>query len=204
MILVVRPIEKDTMPKGRESGMPHSEYWEAFFDPACILSRLGCDGSRHDVAEFGCGYGTFAIPAARVVLGSVFSFDIEPEMVVHTKDRAKAEGLTNIVATVRDFCAEGTGLVDQSMDFIMLFNILHIEHSRELISEASRILAPKGTIGVIHWRSDISTPRGPSLEIRPSRDAIRLIGESFGLTSGDQIDLTCCSWHWGLTLQHKE
>jgi SAM-dependent methyltransferase len=192
------------MAKGRESGMPDPEYWETFFDPDCILSRLRCDGSRRNAAEFGCGYGTFTIPAARNVLGTVFSFDIEPEMVERTKARADAEGLTNIVANVRDFCANGTGLDDQSMDFVMLFNILHIEQSLELLREASRILSPNGVIGVIHWRSDISTPRGPSAEIRPSREKIRILGDSVGLDSSNQVDLNCCSWHWGLTMRHQE
>ena len=192
------------MAKGRESGMPDPDYWETFFDPDCILARLGCDGSRRNAAEFGCGYGTFTIPAARNVSGTVFSFDIEPEMVGRTKDRANEHGLTNIVATVRDFCSEGTGLNDRSMDFVILFNILHIEQSQELLREATRILAPNGTIGIIHWRSDISTPRGPSVEIRPSREEIRILGHLVGLTSDIQVNLNCCSWHWGLTLKHQE
>jgi len=192
------------MAKGRDSGMPDREYWETFFDPGCILSRLGCDGSRRNAAEFGCGYGTFTIPAARNVLGTVFSFDIEPEMVGCTKDRAHAEGLTNIVANVRDLCADGTGLDDQSMDFVMLFNILHIEQSLELLSEASRILAPSGTIGVIHWRSDITTPRGPSAEIRPSRENIQILGNTVGLDTSNLVDFDCCAWHWGLTMRHPE
>jgi hypothetical protein len=32
--------------------------------PACIFDRLDCAGN-FDVVEFGCGYGTFTIPAAR-------------------------------------------------------------------------------------------------------------------------------------------
>ena len=30
-----------------------------------------------------------------------------------------------------------------------------------------RILKDDGIISIIHWRSDIQTPRGPSLDIRP-------------------------------------
>lgn len=54
--------------EGRESGMPDGGYWESFFNPRCILERLGCQGSVGDVVEFGCGYGTFTVPAARATL----------------------------------------------------------------------------------------------------------------------------------------
>lgn len=55
--------------KGRESGMPDESYWETFFNPACILDRLGCPGLCGEVVEFGCGYGTFTIPAVRAMRG---------------------------------------------------------------------------------------------------------------------------------------
>ena len=34
-----------------------------------------------DVAELGCGYGTFAVPVARAISGTVYTFDIDPVMV---------------------------------------------------------------------------------------------------------------------------
>jgi hypothetical protein len=54
----------------------------------------------------------------------------------------------------------------------MLFNILHHDSPLEFIIEAYRILKPNGKIGIIHWRSDISTPRGPDLNIRPKPEQI--------------------------------
>ena len=54
----------------------------------------------------------------------------------------------------------------------MLFNILHHELPLDFINEAYRILKPTGKIGIIHWRSDISTPRGPDLSIRPKPEQI--------------------------------
>ena len=58
----------------------------------------------------------------------------------------------------------------------MLFYILHNENPEILLSEAWRILKPSCKIGIIHWRSDIETPRGPSLSIRPKpEDIIRRI-----------------------------
>jgi 2-polyprenyl-3-methyl-5-hydroxy-6-metoxy-1,4-benzoquinol methylase len=94
--------------KGRDSGMPDEGYWESFFNPACILEKLGCAGDV-DVVEFGCGYGTFTIPAARQVSGNVVALDIEPAMIAATAEKAAEEQLTNIDARLQDFVATGTG-----------------------------------------------------------------------------------------------
>lgn len=95
------------MGKGRESGMPVEDQWGAFFDPACVLAKLDCVGAIGDVIEFGCGYGTFTIPAAQMIEGRVLAFDIEPDMVAATVAKASAAHLSNVVAEVRDFVAEG-------------------------------------------------------------------------------------------------
>ena len=54
------------MAKGRESGMPEEAYWQTFFNPECIVSKLDCGGAG-DLIEFGCGYGLFTVPAAKAV-----------------------------------------------------------------------------------------------------------------------------------------
>ena len=51
----------------RESGMPPEEMWSKFFDPITVLKNLGLAANCRDVLEFGCGYGTFTIPAAQMV-----------------------------------------------------------------------------------------------------------------------------------------
>jgi SAM-dependent methyltransferase len=108
------------MPIGRESGMPEVAYWETFFDPDCMLRCLGVGQETKSIAEFGCGYGTFTIPAARRISGLVSTFDIDQEMVDFTTHRAKELSVQNVVATKRDFMKDGTGLPDESVDFVML------------------------------------------------------------------------------------
>ena len=53
------------MAKVRDSGMPAEEMWDSFFDPAKILGQLRFGERPGLVVEFGCGHGTFTIPAAR-------------------------------------------------------------------------------------------------------------------------------------------
>ncbi len=50
-----------------------------------------------DVLEFGCGYGNFTIPAAKLILGKVYAIDIEPEMLAIIGAKAKATGVENTV-----------------------------------------------------------------------------------------------------------
>lgn len=187
--------------KGRESGMPEESYWESFFNPRCILERLDCAESGGDVVEFGCGYGTFTVPAAELVSGNVIALDIEPEMVAETVNRATAAGHRNVLGTRRDFVETGCGLPDESVGYAMLFNILHIEDPVALLREARRVLVRGGKAGIIHWRTDIPTPRGPSPDIRPDPAQCRAWGEEAGLEFVRNESLCCCSWHWGLVMR---
>src|SRR5262245_50388088 len=113
--------------KVRDSGMPDEATWERFFDPSRILSALGFAGDNADVVDFGCGYGAFAIAAARLTRGTVYALDIDQQMVEATAAKAASHGLRNLRAIERDFVSRGTGLPDAGVDFAMLFNILHAE-----------------------------------------------------------------------------
>ena len=190
--------------KGRESGMPVEEYWESFFDASCIVRKLDCAGSVLGLVEFGCGYGQFTLPAARLARGPVFALDIEPEMVAATGRKAREAGLENVSVELRDFVEHGTGRPEASVDYAMLFNILHIENPVGLLEEARRILVPGGKVGIIHWRSDIETPRGPTLVIRPEPEDCRAWGEQAGLVFVRSEPLSCRSYHYGMVLERPE
>jgi SAM-dependent methyltransferase len=181
--------------------MPPVELWEGFFDPDSTLEAFGCGGLPGDVVEFGCGYGTFTIAAARRVTGIVYASDIDPAMVGATIDRAAQAGVCNVVVEARDLISEGCGRPDASVSFVMLFNILHIEDPLSLLREAQRVLRPGGIAGIVHWRRDIETPRGPSLEIRPSPVQCRAWAEQAGLRWRSSPDLPNSPWHWGMVLE---
>lgn len=153
--------------KVRESGMPNEKMWEEFFEPEKILCTLEINHNVVDVVEFGCGYGTFTIPVAKIVKGIVYAIDIEEEMIKRVAEKANEENLNNIKVLLRDFVNEGSGLEDMSVDYAMLFNILHAEKPEALLKEAYRILKPVGKLAIIHWNYDPKTPRGPPMTIRP-------------------------------------
>jgi SAM-dependent methyltransferase len=151
----------------RESGMPDQEMWDQFFNPNTILDDLEIRGLRGNIVDVGCGYGTFTIPAARKNKGTIYALDIDEEMIRMVQKTATEAGRRNVVAILRNFIAQGTGLPDNSCEYVMLFNILHVEEPLKILSEARRILLPGGKVGVIHWNYDPTTPRGPSMDIRP-------------------------------------
>jgi SAM-dependent methyltransferase len=179
--------------KVRDSGMPDEAYWETLFDVPLILDRL--DIRRfHDVAELGCGFGTFSVPIARAISGTVYTFDVEPEMIARTIERAA--GL-RVVAAMRDVMEHGFGV---EADAVLLFNILHCEQPAKLLHHAATAVRAGGEVLVIHWRYG-ETPRGPSLDIRPQPHQIRKWAHAAGLERiGDIIDLP--PWHYGLRFAH--
>ncbi len=188
--------------KIRNSGMPEPQVWDAFFDTERILRALGLSSNCRDVVEFGCGYGTFTVPAGRIVLGTVRALDIDAAMIATARRRAEACGVSNVEFILRDFVAHGTGLPDASADYAMLFNILHDKEPVRLLREALRNLRDGGLAGVIHWIHDSVTPRGPPLEIRPRPEQCRgwAIDAGFSVC-GDTIELP--PYHYGLLLRRE-
>ncbi len=174
--------------------MPDEPYWESLFDIPLILKRLAI-GRFHDVAELGCGYGTFTVPIAKAIRGTVYTFDLEPEMLART--RARTAGL-RVICQQRDVVERGFGV---QVDVVLLFNILHCEQPVSLLDHATAALRPGGEVLVIHWRHG-TTPRGPNLAIRPRPEQIAEWATLAGLEpAGEVLDLP--PWHYGLRLRRK-
>ena len=189
--------------KGRDSGMPDEDYWNSFYNADCIVEKLDCarEGTE-SVVEIGSGYGSFTLPVAGRTTGTVHAFDIEPDLVDLVKSKARALGLKNVEAVHRDVLAEGTGLPDQSMDHAMVYNLLHIEDPVALLGEVHRVLKPGGVLSIIHWIYDPTTPRGPSLDIRPRPEQCRAWAEQAGFAFLRNQDLSeCCNYHYGMLLE---
>lgn len=189
--------------KGRESGMPEEAYWNTFFNPAEVLDQLEFPHRTYATAvEFGSGYGTFTLPIAKRIRGTVTALDIEPKLIAQLKTRAHQAGCSNLHALERDFLETGTGLDNASQSAAFIFNLLHIEAPLELLSEAHRVLVPSGMLYVMHWRTDIETPRGPPLSIRPSPAQSEAWCKGAGFERVEHIRLgPSAPYHYGLIAQ---
>ena len=185
--------------KVRDSGMPNEETWSEFFDAHSILEQMQLTSELVEVVDLGSGYGTFSIPAAQIVSGKVHAFDIEPEMIELLKIKSIQLNINNIELHLYDFIADGSGLAKNSVDYVMLFNIMHHSTPKQILDETFRILKSGAKAGIIHWRSDISTPRGPQLDIRPTPDQCK----QWALNSGFIIanELLLKPFHFGIIIQ---
>jgi len=185
--------------KVRDSGMPEEEMWGEFFKPKRILKTLGIDSSVRDIVDFGCGYGTFTIPVAQTVRGKVYALDIEPEMIEETKRKAEERKLGNVEVILRDFVSKGSGLEKESVYYVMLFNILHLNKPETLLKEAYRILRKGGKLGIIHWNYDSTTPRGPPMEIRPKPEQCIEWARNSGFNHPVRYNLK--PYHYGIVME---
>jgi ubiquinone/menaquinone biosynthesis C-methylase UbiE len=107
--------------KLRESGMPDEKLWNDFFDTDLILSELQIDFQINDLVEIVSGYGTFAIPTARLLKGKLFAFDIENEMIDFLREKLSNHKIDNVILEQRGILTQTTGLADSSIDYVMLF-----------------------------------------------------------------------------------
>ncbi|MDP3143663.1 MAG: class I SAM-dependent methyltransferase, partial [Candidatus Omnitrophota bacterium] len=86
----------------------------------------------------------------------------------------------------------------ESVDYAMLFNILHLENPVGLLRETERILKKGGKVGITHWNYDPTTPRGPSMDIRPKPEqCIEWAGKA-GFADPQQFDLK--PYHYGIVM----
>ena len=180
--------------------MPEEDDWNNFFDTECVIKKIfGEKGCQGNLVEFGSGYGTFTLAVAKYLTGTVFALDIEADLIAQLRQKSNERAIRNVHAKVCDFVADGTGLEAESQSHAMIFNLLHLENPVELLKEAYRVLQSGGKLSVIHWRSDIPTPRGPALDIRPTPEQCRRWMKDAGFHLIRDVDLSeCCQFHFGI------
>jgi SAM-dependent methyltransferase len=169
--------------------MPEMDYWESFFDAPSIIEKLFISTPAGNTVEFGCGYGTFTLPASLHTQKTLYAYDIEPSAVNSVMELAHQQQISNIQLQQQDFIQNGTGLKDESATHVMIYNLLHLENPVALLKQAYQLLKPNGVLSIMHWRSDLKTPRGPSLEIRPTPEQCQNWLKTAGFNSIQKIDI---------------
>ncbi len=180
--------------------MPVEEMWSTFFNVQHILDELQINNTLHNVLEIGSGYGTFSISASKRIVGTFFALDIDKKMIDIVKTKAILNLAPNMEFLEKDILKENTGISKGTIDYIMMFNILHHNRPEELFAKSMELLSHGGRIGIIHWRSDIETPRGPDLSIRPKPEQCLewAIQHGFRITKSPFI---LEPYHYGLIIE---
>lgn len=184
--------------KVRDSGMPDQKVWQSFFNPITVLSMLGLSKDCQTIVDFGCGYGTFALAAAKLTEGKVIALDIDPQMLAAAKTNATVQKVDNIRFIQCDFMSDGTGLEGKSVDYAMIFNLLHADQPLQLLSEAHRVLKKTGKLAILHWNHDEKTPRGPDMSFRPHPSHILTWVKECGFVVDNSSLVDLPPYHYGL------
>jgi ubiquinone/menaquinone biosynthesis C-methylase UbiE len=114
--------------------------------PERLLKKARLEEGMH-VVDYGCGPGSFAIPAAEIVgpQGRVFAVDIHPLALSSVKHKALRKGLANIeTILVRGY---DTGIKGSSIDRVLLIDTFtQIENREALLRELYRVLKGNGLL----------------------------------------------------------
>jgi ubiquinone/menaquinone biosynthesis C-methylase UbiE len=127
-----------------------------------MLARLGVKRGMN-VCDMGCGNGFYTIQLAKMVgpKGQVYAVDIQPEMLVKLKQRAKVakvENYTPILGSTAD-----PKLPEGKIDLILLVDVYHeFSNPEEMLAGMRESLAPDGKIVLVEYRGE-----DPEVPIKP-------------------------------------
>ena len=169
-----------------------------FSDPAHNIAQFGLRVGDH-VADLGAGVGHHALSLAKVVdvSGKVYAVDLQKELLKELIARAREVGVINIIPIVADIeKPKGTGLEENSMDAVLISNILFQCDDRfAFLKEAFRILKPNGEALIIDWNESFKG-MGPSEKHVLSKDSLTEMAEEVGFVPDRTIGAG--EHHYGL------
>ena len=133
------------------------------------------------VADIGAGTGYFAIRLARVATeGKIYGIDVEPDMVRYLDDRAKKEGLPNLVGVIS---TADDPRIPEPVDLALVVDTYHhIDARTAYFAKVAEALKPGGRLVIIDFTKE--SPHGPPKHARftPEEVATELAKAGFKLT----------------------
>ena len=153
-------------PQTHEHRFSGAEHWARVFDdpardewqkPHEVIAALA-PAPDAAVADIGSGTGYFAVRLAHFVpKGRVYGVDTEPDMVAYLRERAKREGLPNIVSVAG---RPDDASLPAKVDLVLMVDIYHHISDRErYFAKLRGALRPGARLAIIDFRAD--SPSGP-------------------------------------------
>lgn len=172
-----------------------------FINPHAIIDSLKITVGM-SIGDFGCGTGYFAFPLAEKVgqAGRVYALDILKDKLEAIESEAKALSLNNIIVKRANLeLAGGSGLDENSLDWVFLVNMLFQNKNKKIvIEEAKRVLRTGGKILIIEWGAKNSA-FGPVSDLRVSKNEISDLAITCGLSVIKETMVS--DFHFGLVLE---
>jgi|SRR5882672_397773 len=165
----------------REHSFSGAEHWARVFDdpardawqkPHEVISALA-PAPDASVADIGSGTGYFAVRLAHFVpKGRVYGVDTEPEMVKYLAERAKREGLANLVSVGGR--PDDANLPDK-VDLVLMVDVYHHISNREAyFSKLRGSLKGGARLAVIDFRLDALSGPPKKERIPPAQVKVEL------------------------------
>lgn len=150
--------------------------WSATFDdperdkwqmPDRIIAALSLRPTDQ-VADIGAGTGYLAVRLARQLKsGTVFAVDVEPKMVQHLAERAKAAGINNLRAVE---ASETSANLPEQVDVVILLNAYHhIEKRPDYFRQLRSSLKPGGRVAIVDYRPESPVGAPKHFRLAPSQ-----------------------------------
>ncbi len=177
-----------------------SAYGTKFLDPQQVISQLEIFPGMK-VAHFGSGTGYFTFPIAAKVgdTGTVWALDVLEHKIDMIRSSAKTLSLRNVITKRVDLeKANGSGLEENSVDWVVMVNMLYQNDKRSrIIGEAKRILKEAGRILLIDWKASNGS-LGPAMSSRITREELLKSIRKNDLGIAQELDIS--ELHFGLIL----
>lgn len=122
------------------------------------------------IADIGSGTGYFSARFASMAPGSrVYGIDTEPDMVKYLAERAKREGLKNVIAVQ---AKPGDPQLPEKADLVILVDVYHhIDDRERYFRQLQSSLKSGGRVAIIDFRMD--SPDGPPKAARIAPDRVK-------------------------------
>jgi ubiquinone/menaquinone biosynthesis C-methylase UbiE len=128
---------------------PQLGFWDRWGSET--VARTGLQPGQ-TVLDLCCGAGASAIPAARAVgpEGRVVGVDVSQGLLELARERADADGLTNLELRCAD--ATATGYADGEFDAVIcVFGVFFLPDRVGFTAEMWRMVRPGGTLAITTW-----------------------------------------------------
>ncbi len=134
-----------------------------FANPQQNVQHFGLEEGMK-VADLGSGIGHYVLAMANMVgsSGRVYAVDVQKDLLANIRNEATKRGYDNVEVVWGDIERPGGAkIADSILDLALVSNtIFQVEDKPALLTEAYRILKPRGTLVVIDW-SDSFGGMGP-------------------------------------------
>ena len=164
-----------------------AEHWARVFDdpardtwqkPHQVIEALALAPDAV-VADIGAGTGYFSARLAHFVpRGRVYAVDIEPDMVKYLAERARRDGLRNLIAVTG---APDDARLPAKVDLVLMVDTYHhIARREDYFRRLAASLKPGGRIAIIDFNAQSAMGPPPAERIAPARVVQEMAAAGFG------------------------